>query len=455
MKKFTIFNLALILFLIVHYPLDIAPSFASRFIGNNCSAQWYQINLPVSGQVHRMQFINQNTGWLRMTNGYFLKTTNSGVNWQVLSDTSNHIYYYQFINDSIGYATGINYLTPELSKTTNGGNNWVPIFYPNPYAFGSLYFVNSDTGWVDALLDGLPQQVCMFRTTNGCQTFELIYNRVDGFGGADSRLTFINQKSNGQYYGYHHIAGNLWRTTNSGYNWQQVNFSEAGNVNSFSFLNKDTGWVVYNPNIGNNTKILFTSNTGQNWSQQYYYNFNYSLGLIQAVNKDKIWCGVADNYILVSTNSGATWGKQTSPVLYPSGIYMIDTSLGFAWNSLFYQVIRTTNGGGPITSIEKTNSIVSSKYLLKQNFPNPFNSSTNIEFQIPKSSLVNIYLYDILGREVLKIIENKDISLGNYKVNLDLYKTQLSSGIYIYKMTAFEKAGGNIFQDAKKMIYNK
>ena len=39
-------------------------------------------------------------------------------------------------------------------------------------------------------------------------------------------------------------GGNFWKTTNSGYNWQQINFSESGNVNSFSFINKDTGWVV-------------------------------------------------------------------------------------------------------------------------------------------------------------------------------------------------------------------
>jgi photosystem II stability/assembly factor-like uncharacterized protein len=163
LKKIT----ALIFFLIVHLSFSI----------EHCSAQWYQINLPVSGQVHRMQFINQNTGWLRMTNGYFLKTTNSGSNWQVLSDTSNHIYYFQFFNDSIGYATGMSSLTPLFSKTTNGGLNWNIFYYPpNPYSFGGIYFINKDTGWVDASIFPF-DNISIFRTTNGCQTFENLYTR--------------------------------------------------------------------------------------------------------------------------------------------------------------------------------------------------------------------------------------------------------------------------------------
>jgi hypothetical protein len=89
MKKFTVF---LVLFI------------------NHCSAQWYQITLPVSGYVYQMQFVNQNTGWATIYQGSFyytlIRTTNSGLNWNAIFSDSAKVETFQFINDTLGFGLG-------------------------------------------------------------------------------------------------------------------------------------------------------------------------------------------------------------------------------------------------------------------------------------------------------------------------------------------------------------
>jgi len=71
-------------------------------------------------------------------------------------------------------------------------------------------------------------------------------------------------------------------------------------------------------------------------------------------------------------------------------------------------------------------------FRLEQNYPNPFNPSTKISFQIPKNSFVTLKIIDLLGNEIATLI-NQEITAGSHKVDFDA--SQLSSGIYFYKLT--------------------
>ena len=70
-------------------------------------------------------------------------------------------------------------------------------------------------------------------------------------------------------------------------------------------------------------------------------------------------------------------------------------------------------------------------YFLNQNYPNPFNPVTNIKFGIPESGNVRLVVYDILGREVATLM-NERKNPGTYEVNFDA--SQLASGIYFYSL---------------------
>jgi hypothetical protein len=73
------------------------------------------------------------------------------------------------------------------------------------------------------------------------------------------------------------------------------------------------------------------------------------------------------------------------------------------------------------------------EYDLSQNYPNPFNPSTTIRYQIPEDGIVTLKIYDILGREVITVV-NEVKSKGRYEVVFDA--SQLASGLYIYEITS-------------------
>lgn len=70
-----------------------------------------------------------------------------------------------------------------------------------------------------------------------------------------------------------------------------------------------------------------------------------------------------------------------------------------------------------------------SEYSLTQNFPNPFNPSTSIQFALKSNAKVTLRLFDALGQEVRTIL-NDNYATGNYKI--DFNATGLNSGVYFY-----------------------
>lgn len=81
---------------------------------------------------------------------------------------------------------------------------------------------------------------------------------------------------------------------------------------------------------------------------------------------------------------------------------------------------------------EKENS-VPTEFNLSQNYPNPFNPSTTISYQLPTDGFVTLKVYDIVGKEVATLV-NEEKPAGSYEAKFDA--SQLSSGIYIYRLSA-------------------
>ena len=104
-----------------------------------------------------------------------------------------------------------------------------------------------------------------------------------------------------------------------------------------------------------------------------------------------------------------------------SAVNQYGTSL---WSDIFRFKTITTTG---VASQEK----VPTEYKLDQNFPNPFNPSTQINFSIPKEGLTTLLVYDMLGREVGNLV-NRELPQGNYSIRFD--GSKLASGIYVYTL---------------------
>ena len=100
-----------------------------------------------------------------------------------------------------------------------------------------------------------------------------------------------------------------------------------------------------------------------------------------------------------------------------------------------------------VTGISSNGNTVPSVYTLSQNFPNPFNPTTVINFGLPKSGLVKLVVYDILGRTVVTLVNNEFKEAGSYKV--DFNAANLASGVYFYRIDAGD------FTSVKKMLLIK
>ena len=118
-------------------------------------------------------------------------------------------------------------------------------------------------------------------------------------------------------------------------------------------------------------------------------------------------------------------------------------------------VFVTGHGGTDILTIkysqpvgiEPLSNSIPITFKLSQNFPNPFNPSTEIKFDLPQNSFVSIKIYNVLGEEVLSLVNNEYKNAGRNSVTFD--GTNLASGVYFYTI----KAG--LYNDTKKMVFLK
>ncbi len=118
------------------------------------------------------------------------------------------------------------------------------------------------------------------------------------------------------------------------------------------------------------------------------------------------------------------------------------------------------------TDIKRSENQLPKEFNLKQNFPNPFNPTTNIEYDIGDMRFkkfnaasdfsmrnVTLKIYDILGREVKTLVNAKQ-SAGSYSVNWN--SSGEPSGIYFYKLVVSSKSNDKpVYSDSKKMVLLK
>lgn len=96
------------------------------------------------------------------------------------------------------------------------------------------------------------------------------------------------------------------------------------------------------------------------------------------------------------------------------------------------QTVSNINANFVITSVEE-NRQVPTTLMLYQNYPNPFNPSTSIRFDLPMRSSVRLSVYNLLGQEVLRLVDN-EMEAGVHTVSVDA--SRLASGMYIYRLMA-------------------
>ncbi|MEI7485012.1 MAG: T9SS type A sorting domain-containing protein, partial [Ignavibacteriota bacterium] len=142
-------------------------------------------------------------------------------------------------------------------------------------------------------------------------------------------------------------------------------------------------------------------------------------------NQSSYW----GNYI--STNNGASWSTKNEGLGWvpPVLAYMVSSTYIYAGTGA--QVIRRNLS--EFIGIRSISTEIPSAYSLSQNYPNPFNPRTVIRFQLSVVGLTALKIYDIMGREIQTLV-NEKLQPGTYEATFD--GSNLSSGTYFYKLTS-------------------
>jgi photosystem II stability/assembly factor-like uncharacterized protein len=223
------------------------------------------------------------------------------------------------------------------------------------------------------------------------------------------------------------------RSTNDGRTWEFViRIDSAFNT----ILSDSTGRLI----AGTSTGILHSADSGKSWNQ--VATLGASVHVLSRGDGSALFAGTDGKGVLASTDLGYSWtplntglsdSSILSMVIAPDGHLVVGT-----WHGGVYRSVDR------VTSIEPSDrSTTVTRYSLEQNYPNPFNPKTVVSSQLPVASQVRLVVYDLLGREVAVLV-NERRSAGSYQDTFD--GSGLASGVYFYQMTA------GSFVEAKKLL---
>ena len=156
---------------------------------------------------------------------------------------------------------------------------------------------------------------------------------------------------------------------------------------------------------------------------------------------------------LATNSTWSTVGSVKAAVLSnsPKNYSYTDTKLQSG--KYQYRLKMVDNDGSfSYSAVQATEVAIPKDFVVSQNYPNPFNPTTKIDYQVPVDAKVIMEVYSITGQKVMELV-NQQMSAGYYTV--DFGASKLSSGVYIYRLTASDLASGHNFSSIKKMMLLK
>ncbi len=167
------------------------------------------------------------------------------------------------------------------------------------------------------------------------------------------------------------------------------------------------------------------------------YKLYYATPKSQFINVN----GVRAETLEFTAASSSTWYEKTMDVDLLQGDNTIQMQMFWGWMYLDYLAVPSRI----LTSV-KSLAELPSRFLLEQNYPNPFNPVTTISYSLAKSEHVKLVVYDILGRQVATLVDEKQ-NAGAYNVPYDA--NTLAGGVYFYRIEV------GTFTQVKKMMLLK
>ncbi|MCW8805949.1 MAG: T9SS type A sorting domain-containing protein [Ignavibacteriaceae bacterium] len=396
-----------------------------------------------------MHFADSLMGWVAGDSGQIFYTSDGGLNWnQQESNTTNRIMRLFFLDDKRGWALawddeGDNlFYGTEILTTTNGGENWSVEQYIEENTFmRGIYFLDTLKGFIGGA------QAQFLRTLDGGINWEPVVIAPLPF----AHFPVVNIKFYNSQYGFAtggalDIAGVVWKTIDGGEYWVPIEtaYAPPDEIWDVHFIDSSTVLLSSGDPELFGVSFLKSFDAGFSWIYDEIGIFGVARSLGFRKNNEG-WAAVPLGQLLLYTKDyGETWSEYIAPD--SSSIYQITfvdslTGYGVGENGVIikykYQL--------PVFVNEDSFPELKD-FVLYQNFPNPFNSSTKINYYISQPGQVIIKIYDVLGNLIITLLDEKKAS-GNYNIIWDAVSEP--SGIYYVQLNVDGKLS------TKKMILLK
>ncbi len=402
-------------------------------------AQWTETSATgITVSIRSISVVNDNVVWAGAMGGNVLRTTNGGTSWQVVGGGAigvNDVYNIFGLSDQIALCTTSPAAT-FVYRTSNGGANWTQVFTETGGFIDAIWMTSNTNGFM--MGDPVGARWSLWKTTNGGVNWDStgLYLAQNGAEAGWNNGMYVS----GSSIWFNTNAARIYYSSNNGANWTPQTIPLASSA---------FGQVWFNaPGLGMasyNTTPIATTNGGINWVAVSLPPGTGNIAGIIGGNLLSYWIvRNGQTGIYKTTTSGVSW---TTDYTSPAGGYV---HIGLSRSGTAGYAGKATGGitKNPtlIVGITKIGGEVPDNFVLHQNYPNPFNPQTTINFSVPKTSFVSLKVFNMLGEEVLNIV-NEQKAAGNYSVTVD--GGTLSSGVYFYTV----KAGD--FTQTKKMILVK
>jgi photosystem II stability/assembly factor-like uncharacterized protein len=412
-------------------------------------AQWINVTPDSNVQYNQIIFTDSLRGYIAAnsvqytdTSGAILFiTTDGGKSWKENKVNVPWFSSVSAIGDSLVWVSSYN----TVGRSKDGGKTWrfdtVASFPLSPF---TVQFVDTMNGWVtggsqNADLGGY-EAIC--HSSNGGLTWQTQY-ADSGFSGeyrVHQKKGYFVDSLHGWVADYYAVR----RTTDAGATWN------AGLTNDYMysayFLDTLRGWAT------GYISFYRTTDGGINWVESPGDTVvSHSAILTSVCFADTANGWICDNYgrIYLTTDGGLSLSIQRSDSSFNqqlNSIFFIDKNNGWAVGNGV--ILHTMNGRGT-TAVRQPLPRLKS-FRLMQNFPNPFNPTTAISYELALNSFVRLNIYDVLGKQVASFVNEKQ-NAGLHTVKWDA--STFPSGIYFYKITFVSNKGGSTI--TKKMILIK
>jgi photosystem II stability/assembly factor-like uncharacterized protein len=406
------------------------------FANDPALGQWIQTNGPYYGGGIGCLAVNGPYIFAGTDSGGVFRSTDNGTNWTAINNGLTSRYVNALLVTGNNLFAGTN---SGVFLSTDNGSNWVSRGMTSEI-FSSFATSPNGAGGANLFAATRTQEFLLFTsgggvhrsTNNGMSWTDISTSRRmdvnaltfaqngDFFAGATPFIEWI-------YFLPFLGPGGVFRYNNDNTSWTPVN---AGLTNTSVYSLAVNGANLF---AGTGGGVFLSANNGASWTR-----INNGLPGNTAVSAfvvvsdgtggGNIFAGT-DRGVFLSTNNGTSWSSM--------GLTSLDVrALAVNGSNLFAGTRTAGVWRRPlselITSVEEiSGSELPRSFALGQNYPNPFNPSTKIQFSIPQAGFVTLKVYDLLGREVATLVEER-LNSGKYETNFNA--GTLASGVYIYRL---------------------